>query len=254
MRFSGKAVLVTGGGSGIGLATALAFLREGAKVAIGEVSAERGREAAERARRDGHDLLVVLGDVTREADAARMVEETVKAFGRLDVLFNNAGILIESPVHEMSEADWDRQIGVNLKGAFLVAKHAVRQMLGQGGGAIVNTGSVNSLVGDPEAAAYSASKAGVALLTKSMALAYASRGIRVNAVCPGWVETRMFAQEAETRGITLAEHRRHAGSEHPLGRVGRPEDIAELVLFLASDDSAYTTGTLVVADGGYTAR
>ena len=254
MRFSGKAVLVTGGGSGIGLATALAFLREGAKVAIGEVSADRAREATARARRDGHDLLVVLGDVTREADAARMVEETVKAFGRLDVLFNNAGILIESPVHEMSEADWDRQIGVNLKGAFLVAKHAVRQMLGQGGGAIVNTGSVNSLVGDPEAAAYSASKAGVALLTKSMALAYASRGIRVNAVCPGWVETRMFAQEAETRGITLAEHRRHAGSEHPLGRVGRPEDIAELVLFLASDDSAYTTGTLVVADGGYTAR
>ncbi len=254
MRFDGNAVLVTGGGSGIGLATALAFLREGARVAIGEVSADRGREAAARAREDGHDLLVILGDVTRETDAARMVEETVKGFGRLDVLFNNAGILIEGPLHEMSEADWDRQIGVNLKGAFLVAKHAVRQMLMQGRGAIVNTGSVNSLVGDPEAAAYCASKAGIALLTKSMALAYAGRGIRVNAICPGWVETRMFAQEARTRGITVAEYRGRAGSEHPLGRVGRPEEIANLVLFLASEESAYTTGSLVVVDGGYTAR
>ncbi len=254
MRFERKAVLVTGGGSGIGLATALAFLREGAKVAIGEVSEERGREAVAQARGEGHELLVIPGDVTREADAARMVEETVKAYGRLDVLFNNAGILIESQVHEMTEADWDRQIDVNLKGAFLVAKHAVRQMLKQGGGAIVNTGSVNSLVGDPDAAGYCASKAGIALLTKSMSLAYAARGIRVNAVCPGWVETRMFAQEAETRGVTVAEYRRRAGSEHPVGRVGRPEEIANLVLFLASDDSAFTTGSLVVVDGGYTAR
>ena len=254
MRFQGKVVLVTGGGSGIGLATALAFLREGARVAIGEVSAGRGREAAARARGDGHELLVIPGDVTREADAARMVGKTVEAYGRLDVLFNNAGILVESPIHEMSEADWDRQIDVNLKGAFLVAKHAIRQMLLQGGGTIVNTGSVDSLVGDPEAAAYSASKAGVALLTKSMGLAYATRGIRVNAVCPGWVETRMFAQEAETRGVTVSEYRRHAVAEHPLGRVGQPEEIAELVLFLASDESTYTTGTLVVADGGYTAR
>ncbi len=254
MRFSGKAVLVTGGGSGIGLATALAFLGEGARVAIGEVSSERAAEAVARARDEGRELLVVPGDVTREADAARMVGETVKAFGRLDVLFNNAGILVESPVHEMSEADWDRQVGVNLKGAFLVAKHAVRQMLRQGGGVIVNTGSVNSLVGDPAAAAYCASKAGVALLTKSMALAYADRGIRVNAVAPGWVETRMFAQEAETRGVTVAQYRRHAGAEHPVGRVGRPEEIAKVVLFLASEESAFTTGALVSVDGGYTAR
>ncbi len=254
MRFDGKAVLVTGGGSGIGLATAMAFLREGAKVAIGEVSTERGRDASARAHREGYELLVVAGDVTREADAVLMVEETVKAFGRLDILFNNAGILVEAPVHEMTEAEWDRQIGVNLKGAFLVAKHAVRQMLRQGGGAIVNTASVNALVGDPDEAAYCASKAGVALLTKSMALAYAPRNIRVNAVCPGWVETPLFAQEAEHRGIPVAEYRRYAASEHPLGRIGRPEEIAELVLFLASEESAFTTGALVVADGGYTAR
>ena len=254
MRFEGKSVLVTGGGSGIGLATALAFVREGASVAIADVSAERCREGTARARMEKRDFVGIVGDVSREDDAARMVGETVRAFGRLDILFNNAGILIEAPVHEMSESDWDRQIGVNLKGAFLVAKHATRQMLRQGGGAIVNMASVNALVGDPDEAAYCASKAGVALLTKSMALAYAQKNIRVNAVCPGWVETPLFAQEAQSRGVPLAEYRRYAASEHPLRRIGRPEEIADLVLFLASDESAYTTGTLVIADGGYTAR
>lgn len=253
MRFDGKAVLVTGGGSGIGLATALAFAREGARVAVADVSEERGAAALAAARAEGLDFVFVRGDVSREADAQRLVEGTVAAFGRIDVLFNNAGILIEAPVHEMSEADWDRILGVNLKGAFLVAKHAVRAMLRQGGGVIVNTASVNALVGDPEEAAYCASKAGVALLTKSMALAYAKHGIRVNAVCPGWVETRMFQQEADARGVTLAEYRAYAGTQHPLGRIGRPEEIAKVVLFLASEEASYITGSLVVADGGYTA-
>ena len=254
MRFQGKAVLVTGGASGIGLASALAFAHEGAHVAIADVSAERARDAVAAARARGHEFAVVLGDVSREADAARMVEDTVKAFGRLDVLFNNAGILIEAQVHEMTEADWDRQVDVNLKGVFLVAKHAVRQMLLQGGGVIVNTGSVNSLVGDPEEAAYCAAKGGVALLTKSMALAYATRGIRVNAICPGWVDTPLFAEEARIRDVPVSRYRRDAAKEHPLGRIGRPEEIADLVLFLASEESAYTTGALVVIDGGYMAR
>lgn len=253
MRFEGKSVLVTGGGSGIGLATALAFAREGARVAVADVSAQRGEEAVAAGRAAGVELVFLRGDVSKEDDARRLVDGTVTAFGRLDVLFNNAGMLIESAVHEMSEADWDRILGVNLKGAFLVAKHAVRAMLRQGGGAIVNTGSVNSLVGDADAAAYCASKAGVALLTKSMALAYAKDRIRVNAVCPGWVETRMFQQEADTRGVTLADYRAHAGSQHPIGRVGRPEEIANVVLFLASEEASYVTGALVVADGGYTA-
>ena len=253
MRFPGKSVLVTGGGSGIGLAAALAFAREGARVAVADVSAQRGRKALAALRAAGGEAVFLRGDVSRESDARRLVEGTVAAFGRLDVLFNNAGILLEAPVHEMAEADWDRILAVNLKGAFLVAKHAVRAMLRQGGGAIVNTGSVNSLVGDAEAAAYCASKAGVALLTKSMALAYAKDHIRVNAVCPGWVETRMFQQEADTRGVSLADYRVQAGSQHPIGRVGRPAEIAEVVLFLASDEASYVTGSLVVADGGYTA-
>ncbi len=253
MRFEGKAVLVTGGGSGIGLATALAFAREGARVAVADVSPERGREAVAAARAEGREIRFIRGDVTSEADVERVIRETVAAYGRLDVVLNNAGILIEAPVHEMSGADWDRVLGVNLKGAFLVAKHAVRVMIRQGGGVIVNTGSVNSIVGDGDAAAYCASKAGVALLTKSMALAYAKDGIRVNAVCPGWVETRMFQQEADTRGVSLGEYRTHAGAQHPIGRIGRPEEIAKVVLFLASEDSSFTTGALVVADGGYTA-
>jgi dihydroanticapsin dehydrogenase len=254
MRFKDKAVLVTGGGSGIGLATALAFLHEGAQVAIGDVSAERGKEAAAVAKAGGYELVVVRGDVSKEADAKRMIDATVKSFDCLDVVFNNAGILIESPVHEMSAAKWDRILGVNLRGVFLVSKHAVRYMMRHGGGAIVNAGSVNALVGDADAAAYCASKGGVALLTKSMALAYAKHNIRVNAVCPGWIETRMFAQEAATRSVSVATYRADAGAHHPIGRVGRPEEIANLVLFLASEDAAYITGTLVVADGGYTAQ
>ncbi len=253
MRFEGRSVMVTGGGSGIGRATAIAFAREGASVAVGDVSAARGRETVRTIRSAGGRAAFFRGDVSKEADAEDLVTGTVRTFGRLDVLFNNAGILIESPVHEMSASDWDRVLAVNLKGAFLMAKHAVRAMLRQGGGAIVNTASVNALVGDPEEAAYCASKAGVALLTKSMALAYAKDGIRVNAVCPGWVETPMFQQEADTRGIPLAAYRARAGAQHPIGRIGRPEEIARVVLFLASEEASYVTGALVVADGGYTA-
>ncbi len=253
MRFEGKSVLVTGGGSGIGLATALAFAREGARVMVGDISAERGRRAASQVRALGAEARFLRADVAKESDARRLVEGTVEAFGRLDVLFNNAGILIEAPVHEMSEKDWDRILGVNLKGAFLVAKHAVRAMLRQGGGAIVNTASVNALVGDPEEAAYCASKGGVAMLTKSMALAYAKDGIRVNAVCPGWVETRMFRQEAAIRGASLEEYLARAAEEHPIGRVGRPDEIANVVLYLASEDASFVTGALAVADGGYSA-
>lgn len=254
MRFQDRAVLVTGGGSGIGLATSLAFLREGAWVMCADVSAARGREARTAARLQGRDLAFVRGDVSKEADAKRIVDATIRSFGRLDVVFNNAGILIESPVHKMLAESWDRVLGVNLKSAFLVSKYALRYMMRHGGGAIVNTGSVNSLVGDADAAAYCASKAGVALLTKSMALAYAKHGIRVNAVAPGWVETRMFAQEAETRGVSVAAYRTYAGAQHPIGRIGHPEEIANLVLFLASSDASYVTGELLVADGGYTAQ
>jgi len=254
MRLKGKAALITGGGSGIGLATAFAFLREGARVVISDVSEDRGREAIERAKAEGHEIAFVRGDVSKEADAARMVSEVVDRFSRIDVLFNNAGILIEKPAHELMEEEWDRVLGINLKGVFLVSKHAIPHMMRQQSGAIVNTGSVNSLVGDVGDPAYCASKGGVGLLTKAMALDYAPHGIRVNAVCPGWVETRMFRQEADARGVSVDEYRSYAGSHHPIGRVGRPEEIANVVVFLASEESSYMTGSLVVVDGGFTSR
>jgi len=207
MRLKGKAALITGGGSGIGLATAFAFLREGARVVISDVSEDRGREAIERAKAEGHEIAFVRGDVSKEADAARMVSEVVDRFSRIDVLFNNAGILIEKPAHELMEEEWDRVLGINLKGVFLVSKHAIPHMMRQQSGAIVNTGSVNSLVGDVGDPAYCASKGGVGLLTKAMALDYAPHGIRVNAVCPGWVETRMFRQEADAPSTSTARTR-----------------------------------------------
>jgi len=254
VRFQDKAVLVTGGGSGIGLATALAFLREGARVAIMDVSEERGWEAVTKARSEGLELRFLPGDVSRESDVVRIVETVVREFGRIDVLFNNAGILIEKAVHELGEDEWDRVMDVNLKGVFLVSKYVLPHMMRQGFGVIVNTGSVNSLVADVGDPAYCASKGGVALLTKAMALDYAPYGIRVNAVCPGWVETGMFRQEAEARGLSLEAYRGRAGAEVPMGRVGHAEEVARAVLLLASDEASYVTGSLLVLDGGFTAR
>ena len=253
MRLVGKVALVTGGGSGIGLATALAFLREGARVAIADVCLASGREAAARARREGHDLVFLRADVSREPDAVRIVEETVRRYGRLDIVFNNAGILIEKPVHELAVEEWDRVLDVNLKGVFLVSKAAIPHMLRQRSGVIVNMGSVNSIVADVGDPAYCASKGGVGLLTKAMALDYAKDGIRVNAICPGWVETRMFQQEAATRGLSLEEYRRVAARQQPTGRIATPEEVANVVVFLASDESSYMTGSLVLVDGGISA-
>jgi NAD(P)-dependent dehydrogenase (short-subunit alcohol dehydrogenase family) len=253
MRLKNKAALLTGGGSGIGLASAFAFLREGARVLITDLSPERGAAAVARARAEGLDLAFLQGDVSNDRDARSMVEEALRRFGRLDVLFNNAGMLIEKPVHELSEEEWDRTLAVNLKGVFLLSRHALPGMMRQGGGVIINTGSVNSLVGDYGDPAYCASKGGVGLLTKAMALDYARHNIRVNAICPGWVDTGMFAQEASSRELPVESYRHRASEQEPIGRIARPEEIAALVVFLASEESSFMTGSLVVVDGGLTA-
>jgi NAD(P)-dependent dehydrogenase (short-subunit alcohol dehydrogenase family) len=253
MRLAGKRALVTGGGTGIGRATAELFAREGAQVMV---SGRRRPEVEETVRRirdgDGRAALV-QGDVSRREDAERMVAETVAGFGGLDILVNNAGIIVRgASVTAVSIEDWERVLDVNLSGVFLVSKFALRWMVQAGrGGAIVNVSSVSGIVGDPNSAPYNAAKGGVNLLTKNMALDYAAHGIRVNAVCPGLVATPMpmsRLRPGDDWEATLAQW----GRNIPLGRVGQPEDVARAILFLASEEAAWITGTTLVVDGGST--
>ena len=253
-RFDEKVVVVTGGASGIGKATAGKFLEEGAKLVIVDVSDKGGQAAVSEMKEAGHDPFLAVGDVTKPADVNRIVEKVIGRFGRIDVLFNNAGILIEGTIEEVSEEDWDRTMAVNVKGVFLMTKEVVPHMLSQGGGVIVNNASCSGLVGDRAAIAYNASKAAVVMMTKCLALDYALKNIRVNCVCPGEIETPMFLQEVATRGISADEHRKDISSYHPIGRLGEPREVANAVLFLASDDSSFITGAAFSVDGGYTAQ
>ncbi len=252
MRLTGKVALVTGGAVGIGRAIAEAFLREGARVVIGD----RDQEAGGRTQRELQSLgeiRFVPGDVSRAEGARQMVERTVEAFGRLDVLVNNAGITLRATVVDTEEADWDRVLAVNLKGVYLCSKYAIPHMIRGGGGSIINIGSIASLIGLPENAAYNASKGGVLALTRNMALDYARYNIRVNAICPAMIMTPMLESfiriqpdpEAYVRAVEEAI---------PLGRIGRPEDVAPAAVFLASDESRFITGSALMVDGGYTAR
>jgi NAD(P)-dependent dehydrogenase (short-subunit alcohol dehydrogenase family) len=252
-RLKGKSALITGGASGIGFATAKLFLEEGAKVAIADISEKNGQEAVKKLKKKGRDVIFIKSDVTKEADAKMMVKKTVDEFGKLDILFNNAGILITKKLHELTEAEWDRILGINLKGVFLVSKHAVIQMMKQGGGVIVNNASANSIVADYDVPSYCASKGGVGMLTRAMALDYAKKCIRVNAVCYGEIHTPLAEQEARDRGENWDDFAKLMGTQHPLGRMGEPEEAALAVLFLASDDSTFVTGALLSVDGGFTA-
>ncbi|MGN7456092.1 SDR family NAD(P)-dependent oxidoreductase [Paenibacillus pasadenensis] len=245
MRFKDKVAVVTGGASGIGAATVQKFAEEGAKVVIADF-ADQGQAEAERLKGLGHEALFVKTDVTSEEQVKRMVEETVRTFGRLDILFANAGIAKDAPVDQLSHEAWARTIDINLTGVFLCDKYAVQQMLAQGGGVIVNCGSIHSHVGKGSVSAYAAAKGGVKLLTQSMAADYAARGIRVNAVCPGYIDTPLIG--GRTEAIT-----QHLVSLHPMARLGRPEEVAAAVLFLASDDASFVTGASLLVDGGYTA-
>jgi NAD(P)-dependent dehydrogenase (short-subunit alcohol dehydrogenase family) len=253
-KLDGKVAIVTGGASGIGRATAERFLEEGAKVAIVDVSEKAGNKVISELKVKGYDVTLAVGDVTRSADVKRMVSDIIGHFGRVDVLFNNAGILVEGTVEEVTEDDWDRIMAVNVKGVFLMTKEVVPLMLKQGKGTIVNNASCSGLVGDRGAIAYNTSKGAVVLMTKCLALDYALKNIRVNCVCPGEIETPMFLQEVARRGITPDEHRKDICGYHPIGRLGRPQEVANTVLFLASDDSSFITGTAVSVDGGYTCQ
>ena len=245
MRFDGKVAIVTGGASGIGQATARLLAGEGARVVVADVD-PAGEAIAEALRERGHEALFVRTDVSKAGDAESLVQETLRRFERLDVLLNSAGVLVIGDVVSLAEADWDRCIDVNLKGTFLVSKHAVPAMAQSGGGAIVNLASVAGKAGGRNYTAYCASKAGVILLTQCMALDLAERHIRVNAICPGPTATPMVLGLASD---PQREHERWA-KELPAGRFGQPEDTAKVVAYLASDDASFVTGAAWVVDGG----
>jgi len=249
MRFDNKVVLVTGGGGGIGRASALAFARAGAKVAVTDRELAAGQETAAQARALGAEALFVAADVMRAADVQSMVAQVVAHFGRLDCAFNNAGIEEEHMrLADCDEATFDRIMGVNVKGVWLCMKYQIPQMLDQGGGAIVNMASAAGLVGAPKMSAYSASKHAVIGLTKSAALEYGRKGIRVNAVCPGWIRTAMLE-----RALALEPQLAAAGATlHPIGRIGEPDEVAAAVLWLSSDAARFVTGLAHTVDGGLT--
>jgi NAD(P)-dependent dehydrogenase (short-subunit alcohol dehydrogenase family) len=249
MRLKDKVALITGGTSGIGEATALLFAKEGAEVAITGRNQKRGAAVVARIKQVGNGGIFVRADVSHAADCRRAVEQTIEAFGRLDILFNNAGVFYAQTALECSEKEWDEQIDVNLKGTFLMSKFALPTMIAQGRGVIVNNSSGWGIVGGDHAVAYCASKGGVVLMTKAMAIDHGAQGIRVNCVCPGDVETPMLPADAKMRGLKWEDYMAGCAAR-PRGRVGTVEEIAKAVLFLASEDSSFMTGAALVVDGG----
>lgn len=242
----GKVALITGGASGIGRATAQLFAREGAAVAIADMNEAAGQKAVQEI--EGRAIFEAA-DVTKAADCERVVKRTVDEFGALHILLNNAGIIRRASISEISEEDWDRVMAVNVKSIFLLSRRIIPIMAKAGGGSIINMASGWGLAGGPRAAAYCASKGAVVLLTKAMAIDHGAHNVRVNCICPGDTDTNMLRHEAQQLGERedrfLVESARR-----PLGRVGKPEEIAQAALYLASDASSFVTGTALVVDGG----
>lgn len=248
MRLKGKVAIVTGGGSGIGEATALTFAKEGARITVADVADSAGNNTVEQIRASGGDGIYVHADVTSASEIQGVVRETIGNYGKLDVLFNNAGIAMRLGVAELPEEDWDRCIAINLKGAYLGSKYAIPAMIANGGGSIINTASIYGIVGGLNRAAYVASKGGIVNLTRGMALDYANNNIRVNCICPGFTDTPLIKNfvETPTKYKALVD-------QHPMGRLAKPLDVAYGALYLASDESAFVTGIALPIDGGYTA-
>lgn len=249
--FTGKVAIVTGGSSGIGRTTAIAFAREGAKVVIASRRLEEGEETVKLVKEAGSDGFFIRTDVAKAADVSAMVEKTIERYGRLDYAFNNAGVeQAPTPLVDQTEESFEQIVNINIKGVWLSMKYEIPQMLKNGGGAIVNMSSVGGVIGVPGVSIYVASKHAVLGLTKSVALEYANSGIRINAVNPGAIETDMFERFVEDS----PQLRQQMMAMHPIGRTGKPEEIASAVVWLCSDGASFVTGQSITLDGGFTAQ
>lgn len=253
MRLKDKVCIITGGGSGIGRAACLMFAKEGAKLAIADRRLEPARAVAEECAEFGAKTIALEIDVSKAADAKRMIDETVKEFGRLDVLLNNAGYGIAGSVLETDEQAWEDLMAVNVRGVFLCTKYAIPAMKANGGGSIVNTASVVAAVGIRNRAAYCASKGAVAALTRAVAIDHVADGIRCNAIAPGTIDTPYFS-EILAKSPDAAAIRKGLEQRQLMNRLGTPEEIAARMLFLASDESRFATGSILTIDGGMTAQ
>jgi NAD(P)-dependent dehydrogenase (short-subunit alcohol dehydrogenase family) len=253
MKLKDKVALITGGSLGLGKATAILFAKEGAKVLITGRTEKTLKEAVEEARKEGLNIDYLKSDVAKEEDCIKAVDYAINKYGRIDILFNNAGVLPVGTTHETSTEEWDKVFNINVKGTWLMSKYTIPHMLKQEKGCIVNNSSILGLKAVPGLAAYIATKGAVTQLTRSMALEYADKGIRVNAICPGAIETPMVD------GLFNTMPDRVAGEElfksfHPMGRLGRPEEIAHAVLFLCDDNVGFMTGSMLSVDGGWIAK
>ena len=251
MRLDGKVSLITGAGSGIGHATAACFAREGAAVMAVDLDADAVQATQQAIQAAGGKCHSLVVDVSQETQVKAAIAATVEKFGRLDILHNNAGISILKPITETTAADLDKLFEVNLKGVFFGCKHAIAQMVNQGGGIIINTASELGLVGQPLYSAYCATKGGVLALTRALATEWAAQNIRINAICPGPVDTPMIHAEFAIGSDPVVEAKATIATM-PAGRLGKPEDIARVALFLASADAEFVHGAAIVADGGKT--
>lgn len=247
-RLKEKVVLVTGIGSGIGRATAMIFAQEGAKIVGADVNQEKGQEAVEAIKSAGGEAIFVRADVSETSDVKRLVKKAL-AYGRIDVLFNNAGVELVKKLKDTTEEEWDRIIKINLRSVFLCCKYVVLEMAKGGGGVIINNSSVAGLIGS-FSPAYSASKGGIIAFTKTLAVELAPDNIRINCICPGAIETPMLHRVLEKQGDPELIRRERIKS-YPMGRFGKPEEVAQTALFLASDESSFMTGAVVVVDGGF---
>ena len=252
-RLNGKVAAITGGASGIGEATARLFAEEGARIAIADMDAERGRMVADEIKAAGVEVIFVEAHMAHEADATAFIQRTLDHFGRLNILVNNAGMRLYQTVVEANEESWDAILGVNLKGYAFCAKAAIPEMRRSGGGNIVNVASVRAVVAGGNMVQYDATKAAVTGLTRGMALDHAADGIRVNAVCPGPIFTRFHERRAAAAGKTPEEFTEEFGRGTMLKRPGTPREVAHCILFLASDEASYVTGTCLFVDGGQSA-